>query len=540
MSSNSKFPLSALLDSGRAAVRRLGYGGILALMLALMTRPVRAADQILLLDVQLNGRSINKVGEFTLRDGELMARCSELRELGLRVPLATKSRGGIPCPDTESDGLAALTDLRGLTWHLDQKTQTLYLTAADALLLPTLLQVDQRSIIYRRIESGTGMTLNYDIVNTFASSRNSTSGVLDLRTFSPLGVASSGLLVYAGGGATGSTRKKTIRLDSVYTFGDAVALRRYSIGDFITDSLVWTRPVRLTGAQIRSDFSMRPDLITFPLPSIRGSTAVPSTVDVLANGSYISSQQVDPGPFQIPQLPVVSGAGTISLRVTNALGQQVMVTQPFYASSALLKPGLQTYSAEAGAVRRNWGAVSNDYGKLAGTATYRRGLTSTLTVEGSAEGTPGTVKAGAGGVVQVGNWGVLNFAAAGSTGSGLSLGAQYSLSAQRISRKFSLGGSATLADRNFRDVAAANGDPVPRRELSANFGLALGLFGSIGIAYAGLDRDAASGPIQIAIMPAQHSRVFSASYSVQVHHMSYTPRSFKTSPVEVAGGFNSE
>ena len=50
------------------------------------------------------------------------------------------------------------------------------------------------------------------------------------------------------------------------------------------------------------------------------------------------------------------------MSVTNALGQQVTTTLPFYASSNLLAPGLQTYSAEIGAVRRNWGVVSDDYG----------------------------------------------------------------------------------------------------------------------------------------------------------------------------------
>jgi outer membrane usher protein len=43
--------------------------------------------------------------------------------------------------------------------------------------------------------------------------------------------------------------------------------------------------IRLAGVQIRSDFSMRPDLVTFPLPSISGAAAVHSVVDVLTNGN---------------------------------------------------------------------------------------------------------------------------------------------------------------------------------------------------------------------------------------------------------------
>ena len=54
------------------------------------------------------------------------------------------------------------------------------------------------------------------------------------------------------------------------------------------------------------------------------------------------------------------------MTVTNAMGQQVNVTQAFYASPSLLAPGLQTFGVQAGLVRRNWGSVSNDYGKMAG------------------------------------------------------------------------------------------------------------------------------------------------------------------------------
>src|ERR1035438_99944 len=111
------------------------------------------------------------------------------------------------------------------------------------------------------------------------------------------------------------------------------ALSRYTMGNFITGGLAWTRPIHLEGIQINSDFSMRPDLVTFPLPSISGTAAVPSTVDVLANGNLVVASQVAAGPFEVPQLPVVSGAGTISMTVTNALGQQVTMTELFYASS---------------------------------------------------------------------------------------------------------------------------------------------------------------------------------------------------------------
>jgi outer membrane usher protein len=473
--------------------------------------PAESNDETLYLDVQVNGRSIGKIGEFTLRHGALWARPDELRDLGFRVPVSRAS---------ETGGLVALSDLPGLTSVLDEKSQVLQVTASDSALLPALLQPLGREPAGSRrvIESGSGVTLNYDTVGTFSGGQKGGSGSFETRAFSPWGILSSEWLAYAGAtpGPTGSN--SAIRLDSAYTFADVNTLRRYSLGDFINGGLSWTRPVHLEGVQINSDFSMRPDLVTFPVPTITGSAAVPSTVNVLTDGNLAASSQIAPGPFEVPQLPVVEGAGTISMTVTDAMGQQVTVAQPFYASSTMLAPGLQTFAVQAGLVRRYWGSVSNDYGKLAGAAIYRRGLTPKFTIEGSAEGTPGAFMAGAGAVTQIGNLGVVNFAVAPSFGSGQA-GAQFSAGAQRIGRVFSLGASAIIADRNYRDVASENGDGVPRKQLSAFTGLSLRKFGSGGLAYAAVNMDPSPVPLQQNANPAQHSQIVSANYSLQVHHV---------------------
>jgi outer membrane usher protein len=477
------------------------------------------SDETLFLDVAINGRFIGKIGEFTVRHGKLMARPDELRDLRFRVPVSRAS---------ETGGLVPLSSIPGLTWVIDEKNQVLQVTASDSALLPTVLMPFGREETGERrvIDSGTGVTLNYDTVGTFTGGQAGGSGSLEMRAFSPWGILSSEWLAYAGATPSAVGPNTAIRLDSAYTWADVNTLRRYSLGDFITGGLAWTRPVHMEGMQSNSDFSMRPDLVTFPMPSITGSAAVPSTVNVLADGNLGASSEIAAGPFEIPQLPVVSGAGTISITLTNAVGQQVTLTQPFYASSAMLAPGLQTFAVESGLVRREWGAVSNDYGKMAGAAIYRRGMTRKFTLEGSVEGTAGTFMAGVGGVAQIGNLGVANFAVAPSFGSG-QLGAQYSAGAQRIGRVFSLGGLAIVADRGYRDVASLNGAGVPRKQLSAFTSLSLSRFGSAGAAYAGVDEDASPVALQQSFAPAEHSRIVSANYSVQVHRMSIYATEFR-------------
>lgn len=310
---------------------------------------VSAADQTLLLEVHVNGRPAAQIGEFTLSNGKLFARGTELRELGLAIPADVESR----------TGLIPLWSLPGFTARLDLPRQAIYLTVADNLLIRRILQTGNETQHSGKLESGTGMAVDYDLTGSITNGRASAAGRLNLRAFSPWGIASSGFLLYANnGGSAGSSLMRptsVIRLETSYTFSDAETLRRVRVGDFITGGLNWTRPVRLAGAQFSLDFGLRPDLITFPLPSVSGSAAVPSTVDVLVNGTRLFSREIEAGPFTIPQLPVITGAGTISTTLTNALGRQVVTTLPFYATSLLLAPGLQSFSVQAGALRQNFG-----------------------------------------------------------------------------------------------------------------------------------------------------------------------------------------
>lgn len=506
------------------------------MVLFLELEPVYAAspddDQTLLLAVIVNGHPTNRIGEFVQRRGIILAKPEDLHSLGIKADDSIV---------VSQDGLVALSDLRGLTFRLDQATQTLYVTASNDRLMPQVLSagVPDASI---NIESGTGLTLNYDLYGNELDGQFFGSGLTELRAFSPWGVLSSGLLVHSDIHPNELANEPVVRLDSTYVYSDPATLRRYRAGDFISGFLPWTRSVRLGGIQVTSDFSMRPDLVTFPVPSLSGAVAVPSTVDVLMNGTRVSSDQVAPGPFQIPQLPVTTGQGTVSMAVTDALGHQVTTELPFYASSDLLAPGLQTYSVELGFVRRDWGVVSNDYRTLAGIVTYRRGLTPKLTVELHGEGSRGVFMAGAGGVVTLGNFAAANISIAGSTGSGHS-GAQLSAGVQHEGERFSFGFSALAASHDFADVAAANGEPVTLLQITASAGLSLGRWGSFGVAFVDIDRalgpapfvpihaspdlltsDPASG--SFFDRPNERAQIVTGSYSVQFGNVFFFANAF--------------
>jgi outer membrane usher protein len=159
----------------------------------------------------------------------------------------------------------------------------------------------------------------------------------------------------------------------------------------VTGALAWSRAVRLGGGQLSSDFSLRPDLVTYPLPVIGASAAVPSTVNVLVNGIRQFSEPAQPGPFAVRSLPVVTDAGEVSVAVLDALGRQVLVTLPFYVSTTLLKPGLASYSLEAGMARQDYSLITDGYAHWATNGALRYGLTDWLTMEGHIEATDSLV-----------------------------------------------------------------------------------------------------------------------------------------------------
>ena len=473
----------------------------------------------LLLEVFVNGYSTGKIGEFVLRHGTLYARPQQLRDLGFRVPKTRVSR----------DGLMALNDMPGIQWRLDTPNQQLLITAIDAALVPNVVQPVRADEQERRrpIESGTGLTLNYDTVGTFSSGQYGGSGSFDLRNFSPWGIVSSDWITYAGSALSTSGTKPIVRLDSAYTYADVKSLHRYSVGDYIDSGLSWSRPVHMEGVQIRSDFTMRPDLITFPLPTLSGSTTVPSTVDVLVNGNLATSSEVPPGPFEVPQLPVISGEGNITMTLTNAQGGQVTVTQPFYGASTLLAKGLQTFAGQAGLVRREWGVLSNDYGKMAGAAYYRRGLSQTFTVEATTETTPGAFMGGGGSAVTLWHRALFNFDVAASGGSA-GPGELLSAGVQHQGKIFGLGGSATLASRNYRDIAAMNGSPVTRKQVSLFTGFSQRRFGSLAVAYAGVNQSQSPVEVPDSSTGTLQSQIVTANYSKQFHRVSFYATEFRS------------
>ena len=304
--------------------------------------------------------------------------------------------------------------------------------------------------------------LNYDLLavsNDAAFYRSlslpNASFTFDGRVSSP-----EGMFEQTGIVAEGPNWNATFtRLGSVLQRSDQDDLTTYSAGDVINGGLAWTRPIRLGGLQAQSNFSLRPDLITMPLLSLGGVAAVPSTVDLYINNTRTFSQEIAPGPFSLTNIPVVSGNGNAEVIVTDAAGHVTKATAPFFASAALLAPGLMSWSLEGGFPRLNYGSASDDYDRtFVGSTTLRRGIFDWLTVEGHTEDGAGLLNGGFGAAVRIGTIGVASFAFAGSNLADRP-GAQFYASFETRLFGLSLTASSQRATGNYADLASVTAQP---------------------------------------------------------------------------------
>jgi outer membrane usher protein len=403
-------------------------------------------------------------------DGTLLLRAADLATLRLKPP----SQGML---QVNGERFYRLGRDMGATVVFDEGTQSGQVTLPPQAFLPTKRQ-PRGPDTPQAERAAPGAFLNYDVFAQRDGASNQAGGFFELGLFGGRGVLTNTLLARHDDADRGATR-----LDTTWTrdFPDRLATLR--VGDSITTPGSWGRAVRFAGVQFGTNFSTQPMLVTTPLLAAHGEALVPSTVDVFVNNRPVASEQVPPGPFTIDRLPVLTGAGQLQVVVTDALGRQQVIVQPYYSGSALLRPDLQEYAFELGSLRQDYSTRSFAYGDLLGSATWRRGLSDTLTVGARGEfQANGVFAAGTEAAWQAGRVGVLTgqLAAGGSDdGTGFLAG----LGLERSGNRVNAFASTQFASRDFMQVGLGGLEKRPRDRTFAGLGFDLQQYGSVQFAY---------------------------------------------------------
>lgn len=320
-----------------------------------------------------------------------------------------------------------------------------------------------------------GAYLNYDLLAERSGGEGRIGGAFEGIIFTRLEVFSTN--VVAETGDSSSFR----RLETSWTIDNPEKMTSWRIGDNITSGGTGGAPLRFGGLRYGRNFAVQPGFISFPVPAIDGRAATPSVVDVYVNNVLSNQREVGAGPFELRDLPVVTGSGEVRLVVRDALGRETLTTQSFYATPLLLRPGLDDFSYEIGFLRHNFASPGDGYGKMVVSGTHRYGFSPTLTGELHVEATEEKKVIGASAAILPSRLGLFALSVAAShsrKGNGTLLG----LSFERQTRGFSIGARGELTSRNYTNLGFADRESAPAATAGAFVALPTP-FGSISASY---------------------------------------------------------
>ena len=457
--------------------------------------PAMDEGAMTVLGAAINGHEMRGDTIVTVRDGRTLIPVDDFKRWRLVFT-------GQPI-QIDDQAFAPLNSVAGLTFRIDKELQQLQIevpvdsfqssliSGAPALLPPS--------------EAAQTAFLNYDL--SFQHSGGSTVGgaFVEMGASGRLGLVENSFTVSNNPGG-----RNLVRLDTFAVHDDPSGLTRLTIGDTITHIATWEQPVRFGGIKWGTDFSLQPGFLSFPTPTFGGQAQLPSSVQLYVNNVLNYQGQVEQGPFTLNRLPVVSGAGDVSVVVKDALGVEHRVVSNYYVSTNLLRQGLSDFSFEAGAERHNYGRVSFDYGPPFLAGSYRYGLTPALTVETRGEASSRTQDIGGGIAAVIGKAGEIGISGSASTTQGFGSGYLYRVFASRISQHWSLSASYEHRSPDYLQLGLDRDLERPLETLQVSGGFNARQFGSL-----------SANVSYLRLSDGTHTRVTSATYGRQLGKLGY-------------------
>ncbi|MGH8549457.1 MAG: fimbria/pilus outer membrane usher protein [Methylococcales bacterium] len=423
----------------------------------------------LFLAVRLNGDDLHETALF-LNDGQgrLLVTVDEIKRWRLRLP-------GAPVVHHQGKDFHGLDGIEGLSYRIDQSTQSISIDAAPDLFAVTTVR--GLAPTPTPIPSSLGGFMNYDILAEYAGGGARLNALAELGAFNAWGVGTANVL---GRDLSGSAR--LIRIDSTWTRDLPAQRSSLRLMDAISRPAEWGASVRFGGIQWATNFATQPRFVSFPLPTLSGESALPSTADLYVNNALRLRREVPAGPFSITDVPVSTGLGEARLIVKDLLGREQIINRPFYVSPRLLSTGLDDYSYEMGLVRNNFGTESFDYGRFFAAGTHRRGFSDRFTGEIHAEVLKRQGTIGANALYLLPDLGVFGISVAGSHNHS-SAGGLAGLSFERQARWLSILGRTQVATSHFTLLGLEPGKPAPRQISQASVSISASDNGSVSFGY---------------------------------------------------------
>jgi outer membrane usher protein len=408
------------------------------------------------LSVAINGHEMRGDTIVTVRDGRTLVPVDNLQRWRLAF-------SGQPIR-IDNQAFAPLNAIPGLTFRIDKQSQQLQINVPVEAFESS--EISGGPSLLPPSDAARTAFLNYDLSIEHAGGSTVGGAFFEMGVSDRLGLVENSFTI--GNNPQGHN---IVRLDTFAVHDDPSGLTRLTLGDTITHLATWEQPVRFGGVKWGTDFSLQPGFLSFPTPTFGGQAQLPSSVQLYVNNVLNYQGQVDQGPFALNRLPVVSGAGDVSVVVKDALGVEHRVISSYYVSTNLLRQGLSDFSLEAGAERHNYGRFSFDYGPPFVAGSYRYGLISGLTIETRAEASSKTQDIGGGIAAVIGKVGEIGLSGSVSSDRDFRSGYLYRVFASRISQHWSLSASYEYRSPDYLQLGLDRDLERPRETLQVSGGI---------------------------------------------------------------------
>lgn len=140
----------------------------------------------------------------------------------------------------------------------------------------------------------------------------------------------------------------------------------------------------ILGMTIARNFDLQPYRVSAPTGHISFLLNSPSRVDIYVNNRKVRTLQLDSGPFNIYDFPVINGSNDVKLVITDAAGRVEVKTVDIVSDTNLLAAGYHKFAYNAGVLSSTAsGNKEYDYHAPVLSVFHRYGLTDSLTLGGN-------------------------------------------------------------------------------------------------------------------------------------------------------------
>lgn len=342
----------------------LKTGFVIALLLLLNTARASASstDRMAVFELTLNEVRHGDI-MIVLRGNDVLASVESLKAAGLE-----DVRGHVEKIHGKTFvSLASVTPR--LNFSSDEEALELRVRAAPEMFAKTVINLGNKAPDNIERVTDTSGFLNYSwTLKNFQES----SGFLEG------GVSVAGALLTSTVSASPQTGFVRGLSNLIYDYRPKLV--RVTLGDSFVTTGDLGAGLFIGGLSISKNFSIDPYYVRQPSLGFSGSALTPSTLDVYVNGARVQSTAIDPGPFQIQNLPVNVGTGNVSYVLRDAFGQQHAVNSSYSIVGNQLAKGVSEYNYAIGFSRHDLGRESFDYRRLVGIGTHRVGISDKLTM----------------------------------------------------------------------------------------------------------------------------------------------------------------